>query len=62
MHYLSKQRNVCDGQSERVNLAEPLLVRERRHVHAQFIERRVYTAKITTPQQHYSFTLLNIYI
>lgn len=43
--HFAQQRYVCDGQSESVNLTEPFLVRERRHVTSELIERRVDAAK-----------------
>lgn len=52
--YLSKQSYVSNRKSQRIDLAEPLLIGERRHVNAQLIERRVYTAKITTSHKRYS--------
>lgn len=57
--HLSQQRDVGDSEPQSVDLAESLLVRERRHVHAQFVERRVYTAKVTTQCPHFSFIALN---
>lgn len=42
--HLSEEGDVGDGQTQRVDLAEPLLVREGRHVHPKLVERRVYTA------------------
>lgn len=43
--YFAQQSDVSDGQTERVDLAEPLLVRKRGHVTAELVERRVYAAK-----------------
>lgn len=43
--HFAQQRDVRDGQSQRVDLAEPLLVRERGHVTSELIERRVDAAK-----------------
>lgn len=43
--HFAQQRYVCDGQSEGVNLAEPFLVRECRHVTSELVERRVDAAK-----------------
>lgn len=43
--HLSQQRYVRDRQPQRVDLAQPLLVRERRDVSAELVERRVDAAK-----------------
>jgi len=43
--YFTQQRNVRDRQAERVNLAEPLLIRERGHMTAELVERRVDAGK-----------------
>jgi len=44
----AQQRNVSDGQAECVDLAESLLVRERGHMTAELVERRVDAAKHQT--------------
>lgn len=51
--HLAQQRYVRDGQPERVDLAQPFLVRERRHVTAELVERRVDAAK------HQRFRVIN---
>lgn len=51
--HLLEQRDVCDGQPQRVNLAEALLVGERGHVAAQLVERRVDAAEITRTMKSY---------
>ena len=38
---LPQQRDVSDGEPQRVDLAQPLLVREGGHVPPQLLERRV---------------------
>ena len=42
---LPQQSDVRDGQAQRVDLGQPLLVWERGHVHAQLVERRVDAAE-----------------
>lgn len=51
--YLPEKCYVSDCQSESINLAESLFVRKRGHVNPQFVEGRVYTAKITNGDRHF---------
>lgn len=43
LKYFTKQCNVCNRQSQRINFTEPFLIWERRHMYSQFIKRGIYT-------------------
>lgn len=60
VEHLAQKSDVGDGKPQRVYLAKPLLVRERRHVHPQLVERAVYTAKHTHAQHSYTSASLSV--